>query len=223
MFIILVFCVISFHAWGTLFYAAEPLVMPNMASKNLSQKSCIAIVFWQPQNQVLLKIISWDSSFCVLQHGKTPSKPEARLYLILAIQLRCLQYTPNDLLEQGFPMLASEASETKYFVRCTQGSILSMLPTNLCSKQHFKDESWRSPCQLNGKTSAERGLSNACLGRLRGWAFLNTERKMQKLSEIERSSRKPRSGTLDMAFCPHPTSNQESVKQGLSNGRLCSL
>ena len=65
MFIILVFCVISFHAWGTYFYAAEPLVMPNMASKNLSQKSCIAIVFWQPQNQVLLKIISCEIAHSV--------------------------------------------------------------------------------------------------------------------------------------------------------------
>jgi len=33
-----------------------PLVMPNVASKNLFQESGLAIVFWLPQNQVLIKI-----------------------------------------------------------------------------------------------------------------------------------------------------------------------
>ena len=73
---------------------------------------------------------------------------------------------------------------------------------------------------MGQKASPERELSNACFGCIQRRPFLKILIKIQVISEINRSERKPRPGTSTVQFWQNFNGILDSLEGGLSNGRI---
>ena len=133
----------------------------------------------------------------------------------------CFQWDVNDLLKQGFLMLASRPpARNQVLPEMYSKPAVSVLFLQIFAKNNtLKANHGVLPREMNEKASPERDLSIACSGSLRRWAFLAVEIKIEKFSEISRSHRKPRPGMSTMDFWHHFNGIIDSLGEDLSNGR----